>query len=136
MSSEGSAKNSPPQPRRGKSRPPGLDWGGAGQKNQCVDQHHPGAPACWLLRHPSSAEEGSTTIYFLLFMIVMLGFLVMAVDLGRSYLIQGELQTAADAAALAAATRLVGTAFGDQHADEQWNASFDSATGNDTRRVS
>ena len=133
MSSEGSAKTSPPQLRRGKSRPPGLDWGGAGQKNPCVDQHHPGAPACRLLRHPSSAEEGSTTIYFLLFTIVMLGFLVMAVDLGRIYLIQGELQTAADAAALAAATRLVGTAFGDQHADEQWNASFDSATGNDNR---
>ena len=48
--------DSPPQPRRGKSRPQGLDWGGAGQKNSSVDQHHPGAR-----RHPAStqaAEEG------------------------------------------------------------------------------
>jgi Flp pilus assembly protein TadG len=79
------------------------------------------------------AEEGSTTVYFLLFTLVMFGLLSMAVDFGRFYLIQAELQTAADAAALAAATRLVGTAPATLHADDQWNASFDSTTGNDNR---
>src|SRR5205085_11669931 len=44
-----------------------------------------------------------------------------------------ELQTAADAAALAAATRLVGTMSSTDQADTQWNASFDSTTGNDNR---
>src|SRR2546427_7997851 len=63
----------------------------------------------------------------------MLGLLVMAVDVGRFYVIQGELQTAADAAALAAATHLVGTMSGTVQADQQWNASFDSTTGNDNR---
>ena len=76
---------------------------------------------------------GATTIYFLLFTSVMLGLLVMAVDVGRFYVIQGELQTAADAAALAAATHLVGTMSGTVQADQQWNASFDSTTGNDNR---
>src|SRR5438128_2291295 len=72
-------KNSPPQLRRGKPRPTrsaspigrslnkGRGWGGAGQENHSVDQHHPGAAsfeaspyrARALRRHPSSAEEGS-----------------------------------------------------------------------------
>src|SRR5206468_7554372 len=54
-------------------------------------------------------QRGATTVYFALFTLVALGLLVMATDVGRLYLIQGELQTAADAAALAAATQLVGT---------------------------
>src|SRR6266702_6466311 len=63
----------------------------------------------------------------------MLGLVVMAVDFGRVYAIQAELQTAADAAALAAATRLAGTMSSTDQADLQWNASFDSTTGNDNR---
>src|ERR1051326_4472174 len=58
-------QNSPPQLRRGEPRPrsaspigqsinEGRGWGGVGQQNDSLDQHHPGA-----LRHPSSAEEGS-----------------------------------------------------------------------------
>jgi hypothetical protein len=58
-------KISPPQLRRGKPKPrsaspigrsinEGLGWGGAGQENQFVDQHHPGASS-----HHSSPEEGS-----------------------------------------------------------------------------
>ncbi|PYS10182.1 MAG: hypothetical protein DMG17_25380 [Acidobacteria bacterium] len=78
-------------------------------------------------------NQGSTTLYFLLFTLVMLGLMVMAVDFGRFYAIQAELQTAADAAALAAATRLAGTMSSADQADLEWNASFDSTTGNDNR---
>ncbi|PYR85737.1 MAG: hypothetical protein DMG19_14470, partial [Acidobacteria bacterium] len=63
----------------------------------------------------------------------MLGLMVMAVDFGRFYAIQAELQTAADAAALAAATRLAGTMSSADQADLEWNASFDSTSGNDNR---
>src|SRR5438552_1039391 len=78
-------------------------------------------------------EAGSTSVYFLLFTLVMLGLLAMAVDFGRFYAIQAELQTAADAAALSAATRLVGTMSSTDQADQKWNATFDSTTGNDNR---
>jgi len=78
-------------------------------------------------------ERGASTIYFLLFSIAFFRFLVMATDFGRFYLIQGELQTAADAAALAAATRLNGTINAVEHAADQIAASFDSTTGNDNR---
>jgi hypothetical protein len=82
---------------------------------------------------PSSAEEGSTTVYFLLFTLALFGLLAMAVDVGRFYTIQAELQTAADAAALAAGTKLVGTMLSTDQANAQWNASFDTTTGNDNR---
>lgn len=78
-------------------------------------------------------QRGAATVYFVLFSLVVLGLLVMATDFGRMYLIQGELQTAADAAALAAAMQLVGTANALTHAADQVTASFDSTTGNDNR---
>jgi hypothetical protein len=77
--------------------------------------------------------RGATTVYFLLFTLMLFGFLVMATDFGRLYLIQGELQTAADAAALAAAMRLIGTTNAALHASDQVTASFDPTTGNDNR---
>src|SRR5262249_36740878 len=58
---------------------------------------------------------------------------VFATDFGRMYLIQGELQTAADAAALAAATQLTGTQSSSEHGNDQITASFDTTTGNDNR---
>ena len=78
-------------------------------------------------------ERGATTLYFLLLTTVALGLMVMAVDFGRFYVIQAELQTAADAAALAAATRLTGTMSSTEQADLEWNASFNDATQNDNR---
>ena len=57
----------------------------------------------------------------------------MATDFGRMYLIQGELQTAADAAALASATLLAGTANATTEGSGQISASLDSTTGNDNR---
>ena len=80
-----------------------------------------------------SLQRGGTTVYFLLFMLIAFGFLGMAADFGRLYVVQGELQTAADAAALAAATRLAGTAEAVTQAGDQLNLSFDSTTGNDNR---
>ncbi len=81
----------------------------------------------------TSNEKGSTTAYFLLFTLVMFGLLTMAVDYGRFYAIQAELQTAADAAALAAGTKLAGMTSSTDQANLQWNASFDPTTGNDNR---
>src|SRR5438132_12982125 len=81
----------------------------------------------------AAKQLGAATIYFVMFTIVILGFLVMATDVGRMYLIQGELQTAADAAALASATRLTGTLNATTDAGDQVTASLDSTTGNDNR---
>ena len=78
-------------------------------------------------------QRGATTVYFLLFVVAFLGLLTFAVDYGRFYVIQGELQAAADAAALSAATKLSGTMTSTDQATTQWNASFDSTTGNDNR---
>ena len=78
-------------------------------------------------------QAGAATVYFVLFTIVILGFITLATDVGRMYLIQGELQNAADAAALAAALQLNGTTNALTHADDSVTASFDSTTGNDNR---
>jgi Flp pilus assembly protein TadG len=83
-----------------------------------------------------SGERGAATIFFTIFLLtVVFGMMVFAVDYGRIYLIQGELQTAADAAALAAANHLVGTGPGiaDVHAADGAAASLDNTTGNDNR---
>ncbi len=81
-----------------------------------------------------AGERGSVSIYVtLLLAFVLFGFLVMAFDLGRLYVVQAELQAATDAAALAAATRLVGTANSAFYASDQVTAAFDSTTGNENR---
>jgi hypothetical protein len=49
---------------------------------------------------------------------VLFGFMGFAVDLGRLYMIRGELKTAADAMALAAAQQLIGTADADARATD------------------
>jgi Flp pilus assembly protein TadG len=55
-------------------------------------------------------ERGSTSIQVLVILVpVFLGFIGFAVDLGRLYLIRGELKSAANAMALSAASRLIGT---------------------------
>ncbi len=79
-------------------------------------------------------QRGQAAI-FLLFLLsfVLLGFLGMAVDVGRMYAIQGELQAAADAAALAAATRLIGTSTSTAGAAITGMAPFDVTNGNDNR---
>lgn len=55
-------------------------------------------------------QRGSTSIQVLIILVpVFLGFIGFAVDLGRLYLVRGELKAAANAMALAAASRLIGT---------------------------
>src|SRR5438309_12002495 len=80
-----------------------------------------------------SLQRGATTVYFLVSMLLIFGFMALATDFGRLYLIQGELQTAADAAALASATQLSGTVTAPAHAADQLAATFDSTNGNDNR---
>jgi hypothetical protein len=79
------------------------------------------------------SERGATTVYFALFTFIAAGFLVMAVDFGRAYVIQGELQTAADAAALSAATQLSGASNVTPIPHDAMNSVFDSTTNNDNR---
>ena len=66
-----------------------------------------------------ASAKGATLIYVLVLIAVLFGFMSLAIDLGRVYVIQGELQTAADAGALAAAMRLNGTANAATHAADQ-----------------
>ena len=61
-------------------------------------------------RAKKKATQGATSVHLLVFFVpVFFGFMGFAVDLGRLYLIRGELKTAANAMALAAAQRLIGT---------------------------
>ena len=104
--------------------------------HESLDFDEPGKPPTSTLTSGAcrgNTQCGAATIYFLLFTLLLFGLLVMATDVGRLYLIQGELQTAADAAALASAMRLVGTANAPLNAGEQVTASFDFTTGNDNR---
>jgi len=78
-------------------------------------------------------QLGAATVYFLLFTLVAFGLLAFATDFGRLYSIQGDLQAAADAAALSAAARLVGMADATVEAGDQITATFDPTNGNDNR---
>jgi Flp pilus assembly protein TadG len=82
------------------------------------------------IRIPHSAlrnQKGGVSVYLaLLLTFILFSLLVMAIDVGRLYMVQGELQTAVDAAALAAATRLTGGSCATLYADVQIAASFDS----------
>ncbi len=78
--------------------------------------------------------RGQASIWVLLLIsTVILGTMAMAVDLGRMYTIQGELQTVADSASLAAATRLIGTSNSSTNAMVTGFAPLDTSTGNDNR---
>ncbi len=61
---------------------------------------------------------------------VMLGIMGFAVDLGRLYLIRGELTHAAEAMAIAAASKLNGTDTGLSNATTAAQATLDNTTGN------
>src|SRR5260370_40059601 len=60
---------------------------------------------------------------------VMLGIMGFAVDLGRLYLIRGELTNAAEAMAIAAASKLIGTDTGLTNATAAAKATLDAPTG-------
>ena len=71
-------------------------------------ENRPSAP---LLRGRGRAR-GAVVVVFALLLVVLLGFVGMALDLGRLYNRKAELQNVADAAALAAARELNGSASG------------------------
>ena len=57
-------------------------------------------------------QRGAVAILFGLSIFVLFGFMALAIDLGRTYVVRTELQNAADAAALAGAKQLNQTAAG------------------------
>jgi Flp pilus assembly protein TadG len=68
-------------------------------------------------RNPFRSRRGAAAIQFVVvFASVILVLSGFAVDLGRLYLVRGELKTAADAMALAGAAELIGTAASSENA--------------------
>jgi Flp pilus assembly protein TadG len=77
---------------------------------------------------------GSISVQFLVILVpVILGMMGFAVDLGRLYLIRGELNQAAASMALAAAARLNGTAAATDSANAAALATIDPALNNSNR---
>ena len=75
-------------------------------------------------------RRGTTSLQLLVIMVpVIFGFMGFAFDLGRLYLIRGELNQAATAMALAGAAKLIGTADATDRATEAANVPIDDATG-------
>jgi Putative Flp pilus-assembly TadE/G-like/von Willebrand factor type A domain len=58
------------------------------------------------MRQRAQSEDGQAFIIIVLFMLVLLGFCALCLDVGHAYLAQRRLQSAADAAALAGAQEL------------------------------
>jgi hypothetical protein len=75
-------------------------------------------------------ERGATTLQVLVILVpVLLAFMGFAVDLARIYLVRAELQTAANAAALAAASKLIGTDAATAAATAQAQLSYQNVAG-------
>lgn len=73
-------------------------------------------------------QRGVTTAQMLAVMVpVLFAFIGFAVDLGRMYLIRGELQTAADAMAVAAAQQLAGTEASLENASTQARLTYQAS---------
>ena len=60
--------------------------------------------------HPRRGQKGAVIVTVALFMLFLLGFMGIALDFGRLFIVRTELQTAMDACALAAAQELDGQA--------------------------
>jgi uncharacterized membrane protein len=58
------------------------------------------------LRGRVRSEDGQAIVLIVLFLLVLLGFCALCLDVGHAYLAQRRLQSAADAAALAGAQEL------------------------------
>jgi Flp pilus assembly protein TadG len=59
--------------------------------------------------HPSQGQRGAFIITTALLLLFLLGFMGIALDFGRMFVVRGELQTALDACALSAAAELDGS---------------------------
>lgn len=78
----------------------------------------------------SRNQRGATTLQILVVLVpVMFAFMGFAVDLARLYMIRMELQTAANAAALAAASRLIGTEASSGNAASQSRLTYSTEDG-------
>ena len=73
-------------------------------------------------RQPHCKQSGVVMILFAVSMVVLIGFMALVIDLGRTYVVRTELQNAADAAALAGAKELKQTATGVANAVDFANA--------------
>lgn len=78
-----------------------------------------------------AARRGNVAVIIALSLTILLAFAAVVIDVGYGRLVQRQLQDAADAAALAAAARLDGTAAGvaDARATAEWIASENKAAG-------
>lgn len=75
-------------------------------------------------------ERGATAVQLLVILVpVLFAFMGFAIDLGRIYLVRGELKTAANAMALAAAQKLIGTDGSIESANVSSRFAIDNATG-------
>lgn len=82
------------------------------------------------MRNRNRRRRGATTLQMLVILVpVLLGFAGFAVDLGRLYMIRGELKAAADAMALAGAAQLIGTGDADARATDAIEAARREANG-------
>jgi hypothetical protein len=82
-------------------------------------------------RHRWAQEEGQTIIIVVLFMIVLLGFCALTLDVGHAYLAQRRLQSSVDAAALAGATELPSIGNANTRAKEYGDGGKNSPNGVD-----
>jgi Flp pilus assembly protein TadG len=64
------------------------------------------------MKHLRKSRRGSTIVMVAILLVAFLGVGAFGADIGRFYVVTGELQTAADAAALAGALKLMGTSGG------------------------
>src|SRR5438874_22673 len=103
----------------------------------------PRKPSSWVregMKSRSKAERncasarGTFSIQLLVLLVpVFFGLMGFAVDLGRLYLIRGELNQAASAMAQAAATQLLGTAGSTDSASNAANQLLDDSTSHGLR---
>jgi Flp pilus assembly protein TadG len=95
---------------------------------RCVGQ-------CPGLRRPlRPPRAGAASAYLLiLFLPVILGLMGFALDLGRMYLVRGELKAAANAMALAAAQKLIGTDASTDAATSSAHLTLDNSNGSSNK---
>lgn len=73
-----------------------------------------------------TGERGAVAVTFILFSILLLGFVAFALDVGRLYVSKAELQNAADSCALAAAGALTGSNLNQLQAAEDYGVTAGS----------
>src|SRR5438874_5580573 len=86
------------------------------------------------IRNKFGPRAGAMSIQFLVILVpVILGTMGFALDLGRIYLVRGELNQAASAMALAAAKQLNGTTAANTAASTAGDATLNDALGDASR---